>query len=487
MLVQTALLLFAICGMLSLVIDIGAARLSQGQMQNAADAAALEGLRYRDVGVVNPANGQRLNDGFASDCLRRASANRLVRWTFDDDFDLEGGDARQFGAGPVLDASDGATSAHAMQTVGVPDVRSYKPDLQLNQQNAVHGDMVSGRFCYTTEPMPAEGGAYELQEIVCTEPQRGTGIYARGDFNPNDAPPGPPVGLSECPAADAEPPAPFPVPGSGTLTNADNAAFLVRLRRSTELDDQLNRVEDGVASSGPSLPLLLGKGAPIYGDDPAAAYSIRRDGLTVRATAIAAVRPAMHVGLPRTTPAQPGVMPFAVVDTFAAALTQANTVVTVAPATGLICTGVACAGAAPPNAVGRFVDALTDPTRARWTLVDTAGETLPAAVPLNCALIGAFNGYGPVYATLTGGAVRVIGFARLTVAQDPARPANPCAKVIARAPSQVAFANASSTVSGALDLPIGSTAAVVREFFDRHYARNGRPDYAPVLAAALAR
>jgi Flp pilus assembly protein TadG len=43
-LVQIALMVFVVCGLLSLVVDVGYARLTQGQMQNAADAAALEGL-----------------------------------------------------------------------------------------------------------------------------------------------------------------------------------------------------------------------------------------------------------------------------------------------------------------------------------------------------------------------------------------------------------------------------------------------------------
>src|SRR5919106_1600792 len=162
MLVQVALLAFALCALLSLAIDVGYARLTQGQMQNAADAAAIEGLRKRDVGVRNPVTGQIVNDPFASDCLRRASANRMVRWTFDDDLDATNGDPNyQFGAGPVVDLTEGVTSAHALQTISVPDPHVYKPDPQLNQQNQVHGDMVSGRFCYTTDPMPSEGGTYE--------------------------------------------------------------------------------------------------------------------------------------------------------------------------------------------------------------------------------------------------------------------------------------------------------------------------------------
>ena len=144
---------------LSLVIDIGAARLSQGQMQNAADAAALEGLRKRDVGLRNPVDAVSLSTiPFASDCLRRAAANRMVRWTFDDDFEPANGDAgSQLGAGPVLDVTEGATTLHAVQTISVPEPRVYKPDPQLNQQNQVYGDMVSGRFCYTADPVPSEG------------------------------------------------------------------------------------------------------------------------------------------------------------------------------------------------------------------------------------------------------------------------------------------------------------------------------------------
>ena len=62
--------------------------------------------------------------------------------------------------------------------------------------------MVSGRFCYTTDPVPSEGGAYELQDLVCTEPQHATGTYSRNDFNPNLTVPVLPATLNECPAAD---------------------------------------------------------------------------------------------------------------------------------------------------------------------------------------------------------------------------------------------------------------------------------------------
>jgi hypothetical protein len=231
-LVQVALIAFALSGLLALAVDIGFARLTQNQMQNAADSAALEGLRKRDA-VRNPVNGTPV--AFASDCTRRAAANRIVHWTFDDDFDAASGDVDyQFGAGPLLDVTEGVTSAHALQTVSVPDPHVYKPDLQLNQQNQVYGDMVSGRFCYTSDPFPSEGGAYEVQDIVCTEPQRGTGAYSRNDFNPNLTVPTGPAALSECPAPDETPPTPLPLGGTGNLGTVDDSAFLVRLRRSND-------------------------------------------------------------------------------------------------------------------------------------------------------------------------------------------------------------------------------------------------------------
>src|SRR4029453_3456125 len=142
----------------------------------------------------------------------------------------------------------------------------------LNQTNQVYGDMMSGRFCYTADPVSSEGGAYELQDIVCTEEQRGSGAYARNDFNPNLTSPAAPAGLAECPAPDDEVPDPWPLGGSGSLSTIDDSAFLVRLRRSNAFQDLGGQTEPSVGSSGPSLPLTFGKGTTIFGDDPTGAY-----------------------------------------------------------------------------------------------------------------------------------------------------------------------------------------------------------------------
>lgn len=443
MLAQFALVVFAMCAVLSLIIDIGYARLTQAQMQNAADTAALEGLRNRDVTAGDPSG---------SDIQRRLVASGFVRGVFDDDIDPTNGDPDyQFGAGPIIDLTDGATSLHAFQTMSVPDTHVYQPDLQLNQDNAVHGDMVSGRFCYNADPAPSEGAGFV--DDVCNEAQLGTGPYARNDFNPGAA----------------------------------NTAFLVRLRRSNEAQ------EPDIASSGPSLPLVFGKGTMIHGDDPSGSYSIRRDGLTVRATAIAAVRPALRVGLPQpqSSPPLPGVTPFALLDTCIQNATGAPVTinVTVNPATGLITrTGIGPPAACPAGTpVGRYV--------ANPTALSTVGQVLPAAnVAVPCPSVNSFAGsYGPVYSQIASGtnraANRVIGFARINFTRAATCPAAglPFAATIARGVSLVAASNATANLVDGLALPATAQPADVTELLDKNLVGAGRVNYGPVFVPVLVR
>src|SRR6185503_18610444 len=100
------------CAMLSLIIDIGYAHVTQAQMQNAADSAAIEGIRQSGITVP--------------EATRREAVNNVVGWTFDDNFDPTDGDADyQFGAGPIIDLTEGATSLHGMQTSSIPEVHVY--------------------------------------------------------------------------------------------------------------------------------------------------------------------------------------------------------------------------------------------------------------------------------------------------------------------------------------------------------------------------
>lgn len=472
MLVQVALIAFALLAMLGLVIDTGLLHVTQGQMQTAADGAALEGIRNRDVLQQGGGGGLPVPNAFANDCLRRTVATRLAAAHFDDTlYAADGEPGARFGAGPVITRTAGMTTLHAGQTIAAAD--PYDPRLQLNQQNAVYGDMVSGRFTYTPEPTPSEDSD-----------------YTRTDFVPATAVPVAPPTLPDCPNPDDPLPAAWPASSQAApLTAAEHEAFLVRLRRSNERADVEGQLEPGVASSGPSLPLLFGHGAPIHGDTPDSPYSIRRDGFTVRATAIARAQPAKQVGLPRTAaPAQPGVTPFVLLDTFAAVPAPAGGLpVTLDPGSGTLCPGPTCAGPQAPAVAGRFVAASVTPTPA-WLTVATVGRAAPPGVARACATaLPQAAGYAPVVAQVAGLGARVVGFTTTQLIRDPARPTDPCAGLLLRAPSRVAPANASALVPSAWGLPAGTTPASLRELMDRHFQAAGRPAYQPVLAPVLAR
>lgn len=125
-LVFFVMMLFGIMAMAALVIDIGFARLTQRQMQVAADGAALEGLRFRDDYPPGYSAPTSLEDA------RRQQASDIVAWTFDDNFDPSDGDPVNFGAGPLVQFSGGAgdSSLVASQLMEVdPDNPVYEPQL----------------------------------------------------------------------------------------------------------------------------------------------------------------------------------------------------------------------------------------------------------------------------------------------------------------------------------------------------------------------
>ncbi len=502
MLAQFALLAFAFFAVLSVVIDIGWARVTQAQMQNAADTAALEGLRSRDAVAGN---------AYASDCVRRANANRVVRRVFDDDLDPTNGDVDyQFGAGPVMAHDGGVTNLHALEMISVPAEHVYKPFPQLNQRNLVHGDMVSGRFCYGADPGLPEGLAYaDPASTVCTEPQRGELGYARNDFNPNATSPQPPASLPTCPGADDEAPSPWPPSPGPALAGVDDTAFLVRLRRSNELQQFDAQTEPDVASSGPPLPLVFGRATTIYGDDPEGGYSPRRDGLTVRATAIASVRPATHLGRPQVTPPTPNMAPLALRDTCAQTATALS--VTVNPATGVISyASGGAAGCQAASEVGRFV---STPANANATAPRSIGPTIGAtAIAVSCSSVSGFTGaYAPVYSTLRSapGTNRIIGFARITLVRGtcPASASAVFPATITRAAPGVAPSNATAILTGTVMQPLAAVpqAQVAEVLCKNHFptaaqsasypaaacaatcGNGGCVNYGPVLAPVLAR
>lgn len=269
MLVQFALTAFALFGIAALTIDMGLARLTQSQMQTAADSAALEGVRFRNVS----------EDGFESDCRRRQAAWKSVNHVFED---------------------------NGTQT------------LQLNQTgNAAHGDMVSGHFTYYADPPPDEDSSYDR-----TNPYRDPSLP---DFAPASESPGPgDSGLAGCPPPDDsayDDPSPWPASNSA-LSSGPNDAFLVRLRRTTDPAGLDN--ETGVSSSGPTLPWLFARGTTIHTDPVSGSTrNIRQDGITVRAAAIAATAPALAVGT--STASTYGATPFVLTHAFFASLDHTPT------------------------------------------------------------------------------------------------------------------------------------------------------------------
>ncbi len=256
-LVWFVLLLVAIMGLAALTIDLGLVRAAQRQMQSAADSAALESLWGRDDPRV---------PGHLRDRWRREQASGAVSLQFDDDLDPMA-DALQLGAGPMLPmsaSSAGDPSLDASRLLLVEDAGPYKPTVQTNwPDNEPHGDMVAGAFV---------GGETSFE----------TAEYERADF---------------VPASGGDP------------VLQGGPAMLVRLRRTNDflgLDRQA-----GVSDAGPPLPLLFGRGGLVPARDPGAGYSLRHHGFTVRATAIAELRPAMSVGV-LSAPDIPGAAPFAI-------------------------------------------------------------------------------------------------------------------------------------------------------------------------------
>jgi len=258
-LILFAMLVFVFLAIAGLVIDMGVAHLTQAQMQVAADSAAIEGCRWRNFDE---------GPGF-SNTEKRKNAVDIVRLTFDDDmhptqggYAPEGGsilpaddkDAYGFAAGPGLRVYGGTGDAHASATIGQQSEEDLAqlddPRLGLNtQQNREWGDLVSGRY---------------RPDRPHVEPAN----YAREDFE----------------AAAA-----------GTA-NVQALSFLVRLRRAGS--ENPNDNSPGVSTSLPRLPFLFAMGSTMQMDEDASGWNPRRDGVTVRATAIASARPAMRVGRP---------------------------------------------------------------------------------------------------------------------------------------------------------------------------------------------
>ena len=259
-----ALLVFALMGIAAVAIDVGLASLTQAQMQTAVDTAALEGVQHRDFRDYR----------HESNSFRRPRVSELVRHVFDDDLhptsgvaptlehvaiEPDGADAGRFGAGPLftLTPTPGVTVPGASQLLGVPAVPVLDdPILQVNTGDLPSGDMLSGSFVPFAEHV--EGAD-----------------YSRPDFAS----------------------APHSIAARQAL------GFLVRMRRTNGANTQDSAA--GVSSRGPTIPLLFGLGSAVRAAEGSSSDP-RLEGITVRATAIAAGVPALGVGpVPLDAASQP--------------------------------------------------------------------------------------------------------------------------------------------------------------------------------------
>jgi len=286
-LILVVMLLFAILALAGLVIDLGLARAARRQMQSAVDAAALEGLRFS-----NPNEDQQ---NFPSDVVQQALDDPEVRQQlqsppgshYDPDAPewktwwsstqprsvLMRAAARQaaqantpivpqvtltngipladgFNASQDLDVTRDANG----EVLAVPAI----PNLRLNTDNMLSGDMYTGKFQEKDNDHP------NVRHIE--NPQD----YSRDDFDYDNSNP------------------------------KSIEAFLVRARRTNEtLPDDLNH------SNGSPLPYLFARGSLL-------ALKSNADGISFRATAIAAKECAKSIGPPVTEFRVPGCSPFAV-------------------------------------------------------------------------------------------------------------------------------------------------------------------------------
>jgi len=244
-----AVLLFAMLPLMALVIDLGIARVTRRQMQTAANMAALEGLRHRDdPNCTEPGEKER---------KRREKARDVVGKIYE--VGEDGQPRGQFkgylveGTGTILEGTNFRASPKIMtDDQGRPIIDRYSRDLELNEGNAAHGDMVAGEYIREAD--------FHYEERSLDEPH-----YRRGDFKPGDN---------------------------------KTTAFLVRLRRVAGWNTGGIDNEEGVSSAGPPIPFLFGRGGIASGGtpDPAALWNQREEGTTLRVTAIADARRAWTVG-----------------------------------------------------------------------------------------------------------------------------------------------------------------------------------------------
>jgi hypothetical protein len=357
MMIQVMLFMFGLLGIAAVVIDLGFARLAQGQMQVGTDTAALEGLRLRDEG---------------SELARRQEARLFALKTYEDPVTriLNDGNpandgglppyARLTGAGAKIGLSGGQTPLRALQQISISADPVYRPCLALNQANIVNGDLVGG--AYDPSGLKAAAGYQPVTKTDYNRHMTRTEELAAG------------------------------VPAD---------AFLARMRRtgytppgSLDTPDQDDGADvacastDTTVSAGPSSPLLFGLGSTVR-PTIGSGYSVRQHGFTVRATSLAR-------GLPARQIAATYAAPFALERTFwESSVSAASFSLTNRPDGSLVLS------ASVPEQFAGWVVGTEKLTRVGQTF--TAGGIVGTISP-------ALTYYVPIYETVSGTAQVVTGY-----------------------------------------------------------------------------
>ncbi len=279
---------------------------------------------------------------------RAAAANAIIATAMND---TQSGDAQCFGAGPEATvAADGTSPAVLVNpSVNNPARQVYQPTLQTNAANDLDGDIVAGTYTPSATTANPEAGG-----------------YTRPDF------------VNDSTAPDS---------------------VLVRLRRSSAYS-----TPDGVRSSGPPLPFLFAQGSMMNAVGKA-------QGVTVRATAIAAARPVLSAGpvlldTANSPPAYtiPGVAPLALSADFWLGTAAATATVAGGTVSNITLTSAGMGYTSAPTVVlsggggsGAAATASVDPTKGFVTSVTlTSGGSGYTSAPMI-----SFSGGGSLGATAT--------------------------------------------------------------------------------------
>jgi hypothetical protein len=422
-LVVVVTMMFVLFGLAALLIDFGMVRLTQRQMLAATDAAAMEGLRWRDVQQWGELPSGWLNDPTFVEAVNPppnpsptgsitlAQADAIRRWAATDAVSLmmsskteDTADPVNYGFGPEVQFTPTtAGGGLAGPTVAPAQTPVYQPQLQTNAGNATSGDIVSGFYG------PVQSGAEQSD-------------YTRNDFSPL---------ASSATAGATQPP-----------------SFLARMRRvapGNSLDQQ-----SGISSSGPAVPYLFGYGAAID-------RSIVSQGVTVRGTSIASVgfNPANNpqistsdpyyadyptigmansVGWANPSLNQIGAVPVAIYSDPAAGNDQWSSLVS---AGGIVTLTVAQDGTTLKNATNQSVGFLVNQTLVAPQRVVVIGQqaTTGTVLPANQA---------STFIILVSAANQVIGFGAADSLSQSTTAGSPASITLTPVRNRVAWENASA-------------------------------------------